>query len=60
MNIRGAMPVHPIEKPVRILGPSQRLVQSSVSAGFPSPAGDDLEEEIDPIAWVVRHPTSTF
>lgn len=54
------MPVNPIEKPVRILGPSQRLVQSSVSAGFPSPAGDDLEEEIDPIAWVVRHPTSTF
>lgn len=54
------MPVYPIEKPVRILGPSQRLVQSSVSAGFPSPAGDDLEEEIDPIAWVVRHPTSTF
>ena len=54
------MPVHPIEKPVRILGPSQRLAQSNVSAGFPSPAGDDLEDEIDPIAWVVRHPTSTF
>ena len=31
-----------------------------MSAGFPSPAGDDLEDEIDPIAWVVRHPTSTF
>jgi DNA polymerase V len=31
-----------------------------VSAGFPSPAGDDLEDEIDPIAWVVRHPSSTF
>jgi len=31
-----------------------------VSAGFPSPAGDDLEDEIDPIAWVVRRPGSTF
>ena len=31
-----------------------------VSAGFPSPAADDLEGEIDPISWVVRHPTSTF
>ena len=54
------MPVYPIEKPVRILGLSQRLALTSVSAGFPSPAGGDLEEEIDPIAWVVRHPTSTF
>ena len=54
------MPVYPIEKPVRILGPSQRLALASVSAGFPSPAGDDLEDEIDPITWVVRHPTSTF
>lgn len=54
------MPVHLIPKPLRILGPSQRLAQSSVSGGFPSPAGDDLEEEIDPISWVVRHPTSTF
>ena len=31
-----------------------------MSAGFPSPAGDDLEDEIDPIAWVVRRPGSTF
>ncbi|PHR62274.1 MAG: peptidase S24 [Robiginitomaculum sp.] len=31
-----------------------------VSAGFPSPAGDDLEDEIDPIAWIVRRPGSTF
>lgn len=60
MNTGEAMPVYPIEKPVRILGPSQRLALTNVSAGFPSPAGDDLEEEIDPIAWVVCHPTSTF
>jgi DNA polymerase V len=25
-----------------------------LSAGFPSPAGDDLEDKIDPIRWVVR------
>jgi DNA polymerase V len=54
------MPVYPIDKSVRMPGPSQRLVLTRVSAGFPSPAGDDLEDEIDPIAWVVRHPTSTF
>lgn len=30
------------------------------SAGFPSPAGDDLEDEIDPINWIVRHPSATF
>lgn len=36
------------------------LLLNRVSAGFPSPAGDDLEDEIDPIAWVVRHPNSTF
>ena len=54
------MPLHPIEAPIladwHIIGmPAMR-----VSAGFPSPAGDDLEDEIDPIAWVVRHPASTF
>ena len=54
------MPVYPIEKSVRVTGLSQRLALPYVSAGFPSPAADDLEEEIDPIAWVVRHPTSTF
>lgn len=31
-----------------------------VSAGFPSPAGDDLEDEINPIDWIVRRPASTF
>jgi DNA polymerase V len=36
------------------------LITTPVSAGFPSPAADDLEDEIDPIAWVIRHPTSTF
>ena len=31
-----------------------------VSAGFPSPAGDDIEDPIDLIAWMVRHEHATF
>lgn len=31
-----------------------------ISAGFPSPAGDDLEDPIDLIAWMVRHEHATF
>ncbi|WP_244492375.1 LexA family transcriptional regulator [Aureimonas sp. AU12] len=27
---------------------------------FPSAAGDDLDESIDPIAWIVRRESSTF
>lgn len=54
------MPLYPVEAPVLAFGQLVRIVGSQVSAGFPSPAGDDLEDEIDPIAWVVRHPSSTF
>ena len=54
------MPVFRVETPVVINGMPMRLVSGSVSAGFPSPAADDLEDEIDPISWVVRHPSSTF
>ena len=54
------MPVYPVDKPVHMPSQSVRIVSSPVSAGFPSPAGDDLEDEIDPMAWVVRHPSSTF
>lgn len=54
------MPVYPIENPVSAQGEMRPLILGKVSAGFPSPAADDLEDEIDPIAWVVRHPTSTF
>ena len=32
----------------------------NVPAGFPSPAADDREETVDPIAWVVRHESATF
>jgi DNA polymerase V len=54
------MPVHAIQVPTLLEGQLIKLQMAKVSAGFPSPAGDDLEDEIDPIAWVVRHPTSTF
>ena len=54
------MPLHRIEQPVAAAGLPMRLVVIPASAGFPSPAGDDLEDEIDPITWVVRHPASTF
>ena len=54
------MPVYPVDKPVHMPSQSVRIVTTPVSAGFPSPAGDDLEDEIDPMAWVVRHPSSTF
>ncbi|TKZ16025.1 peptidase S24 [Shimia litoralis] len=54
------MPVYPFEIPVVAAGQSVPVLLTRASAGFPSPAGDDLEDEIDPIAWVVRHPTSTF
>ena len=54
------MPLHRIEQPVVAAGLPMRLVVVPASAGFPSPAGDDLEDEIDPMTWVVRHPASTF
>ncbi len=54
------MPVHPCDPPPAFSSRPVRLVAAPVSAGFPSPAADDLEDEIDPIAWVVRHPASTF
>lgn len=54
------MPIYPVEIPVVASGQSVPVLLTRASAGFPSPAGDDLEDEIDPIAWVVRHPTSTF
>ena len=54
------MPLHRIDTPIVYGGLPLRLVATPVSAGFPSPAADDLEDEIDPIAWVVRRPSSTF
>lgn len=36
------------------------LVLSTVSAGFPSPADDDVQERMDLNSHLVRHPASTF
>ena len=36
------------------------LAAINVPAGFPSPAADDLEDEIDPIELIVRNATTTF
>lgn len=51
-------------EPIRVFcdqtSPTIKVGALGVSAGFPSPAGDDLEDEIDPISWVVRRPGSTF
>ena len=54
------MSVCAIDKPFKDEGGPVRLVEGRASAGFPSPAGDHLEDEIDPISWVVRRPSSTF
>ena len=54
------MPVFEVKPPVVSSSSYVRVVTTPVSAGFPSPSADDLEGEIDPIAWVVRHPASTF
>ncbi|WP_245257354.1 LexA family transcriptional regulator [Pseudochrobactrum sp. AO18b] len=48
----------PIANPID--GKTVKLSSIVVPAGFPSPASDDLEDEIDPIAWIVRHPSATF
>jgi DNA polymerase V len=55
-----SVPVHKVQSQIAKTGLSLRLITTPVSAGFPSPAADDLEDEVDPIAWVVRRPTSTF
>jgi len=54
------MPVHPVNTGVVSEVDPVCVPVTRASAGFPSPAGDDLEDQIDPIAWVVRHPGSTF
>lgn len=54
------MPVYEVKSPIAKKSSPLRLITTPVSAGFPSPAADDLEDEIDPISWVIRHPTSTF
>lgn len=50
--------VEPI--PVEYLIREVKTAGLMVSAGFPSPAGDDMEDPIDLISWIVRRETSTF
>jgi len=38
------MPIYPVDEPVHMPSQPVRIVSTPVSAGFPSPAGDDLEE----------------
>ncbi|WP_395517445.1 LexA family protein [Pseudorhizobium flavum] len=52
------IPIIPV--PISCVGTTVPLSGILVPAGFPSPAADDLEDEIDPIAWIVRHPSATF
>lgn len=51
---------HPVSVSNEPFYPPLKVGALGVSAGFPSPAGDDLEDEIDPISWVVRRPGSSF
>lgn len=37
-----------------------RTAGLTLSAGFPSPAADDIEEPVDLIAWIIRHEHATF
>ncbi len=50
--------MHLIETPGD--GTPMRLVLIPGQGGFAALGGDDLDDEIDPIAWIVRHPASTF
>jgi DNA polymerase V len=59
-EVEDSMPVYEVKSPIAKTSSPLRLITTPVSAGFPSPAADDLEDEIDPISWVIRHPTSTF
>lgn len=52
--------ITPIPHPISYKGTTVPLAGNLVPAGFPSPAADDLEDELDPIAWIVRHPSATF
>ena len=61
---------HPIRVPVSEVDTILRLIshrfyrlpfyQSSVSAGFPSPAENDIENELDLNELLIKHPVATF
>lgn len=37
-----------------------RMLVCSASAGFPSPAQDDMEEPIDLASWLIDHPAASY
>lgn len=55
-----AITTHVVPVPISSKGTTVPVSGTLVPAGFPSPAADDLEDEIDPIGWIVRHPSATF
>lgn len=56
----------PSDKPLKIYIPDDRmpsdipLAESTVHAGFPSPADDFLEGSLDLNSLVIKHPEATF
>ena len=54
------MPLVPVAVPDPLPERIVPLAPITVPAGFPSPAADDLADEVDPIAWITRNPTTTF
>ena len=49
-----------IDLPVSALDLEITVGAFGVPAGFPSPADDDLEDEINLLEWMVPHPGATF
>ena len=46
--------------PVDAIVPVLPFYSSHISAGFPSPADDHLQNKLDLTAHVVKHPAATF
>ena len=54
------MQLTPVAVPNPLPSRIMPLAAINVPAGFPSPAADDLEDEIDPMELIVRNATTTF
>lgn len=57
------IPISEIESVMRYVensGYRLPFYQSTIAAGFPSPADDELEEKLDLNQLLVKHPSSTF
>lgn len=58
MPTLGALLLEPVS--VEYITREIRSSNLKVSAGFPSPAGDDLESPVDLVSWMIRHEHATF